>query len=201
MVKVFGEPRRTSVVSERAARRKTIFLPDQPWLPNTTLVRDYLGAASELFAIPQAEAIDRIDSLLDLFGLTESGSQLLWNLSTGQKKKIGLCSALLPDRDLLLLDEPFSGGLDPAGISALRRVLIHHAREKGQTIVLTTPVAEVVAELADRLLILRDGKLAENLDRQQLQERLDGPLTQSDAINALIFPDAEERISRFINRC
>jgi len=200
VVRVFGQPRRASVDSERAARKRTVFLPDQAWLPGSMLVREYLGAAAELFSIPEAEAIDRIDSLLDLFNLTESGSQLLWNLSTGQKKKVGLCTALLPDRDLLLLDEPFSGGLDPAGISALRRVLLHRAHEKGQTIVMTTPVAEVVAELADRLLILRDGTLAEDLDRQNLQQRLAGPLSTADAINSLIFPDVEDRITRFLDR-
>lgn len=63
--------------------------------------------------------IDRIDALLDLFSLTSIESQSLQSLSTGQKKKVGICSVLLADRQLLLLDEPFSGGLDPAGIAAL----------------------------------------------------------------------------------
>ncbi len=198
-IRVFGNARRASVESERAARRRTVFLPDQAWLPGSMLVREYLGAAAELFEIRKATAIDRVDALLDLFALTESESSVLWSLSTGQKKKVGLCSALLSDRELLLLDEPFSGGLDPAGISALRRVLLHRAHEKGQTVIMTTPVAEVVAELADRLLILRNGTLAEDLDRQTLQQRLSGNLTSSDALNSLIFPDFDDRISRYLN--
>ena len=198
-VRVFNNPRRCSVESERAARRRTVFLPDQAWLPGSMLVREYLGSVSELFGIPAATAVDRIDALLELFGLTDAGSQLLWNLSTGQKKKVGLCTALLPDRDLLLLDEPFSGGLDPAGISALRRVLQHRARNIGQTIILTTPVAEVVAELADRLLILRDGTLAENLTREELAFRLRGSQSSFEGINSLIFPDVDDRVTAFLH--
>ncbi len=199
-VKVFGNPRRQNVSSEREARRRTVYLPDQPWLPNSMPVREYLGAAAELFEIPKAIGIDRIDALLELFGLTDSGSQLLNSLSTGQKKKAGLCAALLADRELLLLDEPFSGGLDPAGIAALRRVLLHRARTQGQTIVMTTPVAEVVSELADRLLILRDGALADNLDRAELLRRLPTGRSTADAINALIFPEVDSRIQSYLDQ-
>ncbi len=199
-VSVFGHSRRTSVESERAARRMAVYLPDEAWLPRSMQVREYLGAAATLFDLTMAEAIDRIDALLDLFALTSAESQTLRSLSTGQKKKVGLCSALLADRDLLLLDEPFSGGLDPAGIAALRRVLLNRARERKQTIVLTTPVAEVVAELADRLLILREGSLAHNLDRSQLQHQLGTAASSADALNSLIFPDAEQRIQRFLDQ-
>jgi|GEM_PF-326371 len=199
-VKVFDHPRRRSVESERAARRMAVYLPDEAWLPGSMQVREYLGAAAALFEIPVADAIDRIDALLDLFALTDVESQSLKSLSTGQKKKVGLCSALLADRELLLLDEPFSGGLDPAGISALRRVLLNRAREHQQTIVLTTPVAELVAELADRLLILRDGGLAHDLDHNELRRRLETTPSLADALNELIFPDAEQRIQRFLNQ-
>ena len=199
-VSVFGHSRRTSVESERAARRLAVYLPDEAWLPGSMQVREYLGAAASLFSIPMAESIDRIDALLDLFNLTSVESQSLRSLSTGQKKKVGLCSALLADREVLLLDEPFSGGLDPTGIAALRRVLMNRSRERHHTIVMTTPVAEVVAELADRLLILRDGTLAQNLDRDQLKQQMSNSTSSADALNALIFPDAEQRIHRYLGQ-
>ena len=199
-VSVFNHARRTSPESERAARRMAVYLPDETWLPGSLQVREYLGAAAELFGIPAAAAIDRIDALLDLFSLASTESQSLRSLSTGQKKKVGLCAALLPDRELLLLDEPFSGGLDPAAISALRRVLQNRARFHNQTIVLTTPVAEVVAELADRLLILSEGRLLHEYDRNELQERLGKAASSADALNDLIFPDSAQRIQRYLDR-
>ncbi len=199
-VSVFGYPRRTSVESERAARRMVVYLPDEAWLPRAMTIREYLGAAAALFDIATAEAIDRIDSLLELFSLTEAESQTLRSLSTGQRKKVGLCSALLADRDLLLLDEPFSGGLDPAGIAALRRVLLSRKSQRNQTVILTTPVAEIIAGLADRLLILRDGTLVHDLDQNTLRKEMTNGASSADALNALIFPDAEERIQRYLDQ-
>jgi ABC-type multidrug transport system ATPase subunit len=58
------------------------------------------------------------------------------------------------------LDEPFSGGLDPSGILALKRVLQGLAARDDVTIVMTTPVPELVEELADRIAVIRDGQLA-----------------------------------------
>lgn len=199
-VSVFGYPRRSSVESERAARRMVVYLPDEAWLPRAMMVREYLGAAAALFEIPTAEAIDRIDALLDLFSLTEAESHSLRSLSTGQRKKVGLCSALLADRDLLLLDEPFSGGLDPAGIAALRRVFLSRRKERNQTIILTTPVAEIIAGLADRLLILRDGSLVHDLNQSALQSEMTNAASSVDALNALIFADADQRIQRYLDQ-
>jgi ABC-type multidrug transport system ATPase subunit len=164
------------------------------------LVREYLGSAAELFNLPKAEAIDRIDSLLNLFALKDSGRQSLFSLSSGQRKKVGLCVALLPDRELLLLDEPFSGGLDPAGIAALQRVLTHRARHHGQTIVMTTPVAEIVSELADRLLILKSGELTGNFSRSELKQHCQDEVISASTLNALIFPDVAARIDQYLSQ-
>jgi ABC-type glutathione transport system ATPase component len=63
---------------------------------------------------------------------------------------------------------------------------------------MTTPVAEVVAELADRLLILRDGTLAENLTREELAFRLRESQSSFEGINSLIFPDVDDRVAAFL---
>ena len=76
-VSIFGCSRRTSVESERAARQMAVYLPDEAWLPSSMQAREYLGAAAALFAVPVAEAIDRIDALMELFSLTSVESQTL----------------------------------------------------------------------------------------------------------------------------
>ena len=119
-------------------------------------------------------------------------------LSAGQKKKLGLASVLLSDRKVLLLDEPFSGGLDPAGIMAVRRVLQHRALN-GQTILLSTPVTEIVTELADRLLVLRDGELAYNLTRSEILESVPTDSNVSTWLEALVFPNVHDRVDHFVN--
>ncbi|MCA8983082.1 MAG: ATP-binding cassette domain-containing protein [Planctomycetaceae bacterium] len=198
-VSVFGNRRRVGVEEESAARGRTMYLPERSFLPGDTMVTDFLGAVSELFEIPRAVAIDRIDSLLKLFTMQGMGTRFIKSLSTGQAKKVSLCAALLADRPLLLLDEPFGGGLDPQGILALRQVLQHRVRERGQTIILTTPVAEIVSELADQLLILRDEHLAENLTRAELLERMPGGQFCQDGINELVFPEARENVRAYLD--
>ncbi len=56
---------------------------------------------------------------------------------------------------ILLLDEPFSGGLDPGGLLTLKRIIQHQARRKVATVVLTSPVPELVEEIATRVVVLR----------------------------------------------
>ena len=54
--------------------------------------------------------------------------------STGQRKKIALAGALASEAPVLLLDEPFAGGLDPSGILALKRVIQHRAKQEGVSV-------------------------------------------------------------------
>ena len=197
-VSVFGFRRRTTPDDERAARRRTVYLPDDAFLPWDMTVVEYLAAAGALFGVSEAQLPDRIDSLLQLFALEKSRKQSLTALSAGQKKKVGLASAMLSDRELLLLDEPFSGGLDPAGIMAVRRVLKYRAERTGQTILMTTPVTELVTELADRLLVLRDGELAHNLTRAQILAAVPSGSTIAQWLEALVFPNVHEQVDRFL---
>jgi len=149
---IHGCARRQSADSERAARRRTVFLPSDVFLPKDMTVVEYLECSASLFGVDPAQMIDRAEKLLALFALTDVARQSTASLSDGQRKKTGLVAALLTDRDVLLLDEPFSGGLDAAGILAVKRILRRRA-DNGQTILLTTPVTEFVTEIADRLLV------------------------------------------------
>jgi ABC-type multidrug transport system ATPase subunit len=98
--------------------------------------------------------------LLRLFNLEDRADWTIGSYSAGQQKKISLCAALVTEAPYLLLDEPFSGGLDTAGIVALKRVLKRLADSEHRTVVLTTPVPEVIEEIAERVLIIRDGRVA-----------------------------------------
>src|SRR5205085_10183237 len=101
-----------------------------------------------------------VERLLDLFEVSLQGDRTINSYSSGQKKKIALASALLTEAPILLLDEPFSGGLDPSGLLALKRVLKRKVTEQGGTVVLTSPVPELVEEIADRVVILKNGEIA-----------------------------------------
>src|SRR5262245_14564755 len=157
-VAINGLRRRASPEDELAIRRTTIYLPDNPWLPAQRTPREFLLAVGRLYDVPDNALFAEVDRLLELFDLTPQADALIQSLSAGQTKKVALCSALLPDPPVLLLDEPFSGGLDPAGTLVLKRVLKKRV-VGGRTIVLTSPVPEIVEEIADRVAILRDGQV------------------------------------------
>jgi ABC-2 type transport system ATP-binding protein len=141
--------------------------------------------------------MEHVGHLLDLFDLGEQGDSAIKNYSAGQKKKIALCSALVTEAPVLFLDEPFSGGLDPAGLLTLKRILQHHARRKELTIVLTSPVPELVEEIATRIIVLHHGEILafDTLDGLQRMTACRGSL--GDVLERLIFPDTTRKLDTY----
>ena len=98
---------------------------------------------------------------------------------------------------MLILDEPFSGGLDPSGLLALKRVLRHLVDRRGATVVLSSPVPELIAEIADRILILKDGEILafDTLDGLQRMAGTRGNLGQ--VLEHLIFPETTRNLAQY----
>jgi ABC-type multidrug transport system ATPase subunit len=154
-----GLERKSTAEAELTIRRLSVFLPDRPWLPKNRTGREYLTAVGQLYAVPGDLLMDHIDRLLQVFELAREGDWPIRSYSAGQQKKIALCAALLTRAPILLLDEPFSGGLDPSGILALKHILRHRVEKERATVVMTTPVPEILEELADRIAIIRQGEI------------------------------------------
>ncbi|HLJ11653.1 MAG TPA: ATP-binding cassette domain-containing protein, partial [Planctomycetaceae bacterium] len=132
----------------------------------------------------------------ELFELGELGDSPIRTYSAGQQKKVALCSALVSEAKVLLLDEPFSGGLDPSGILALKHVLRRLAQEGG-TILMTTPVPELVDELADRLIILRGGEIAVQGTLRDLQRETGCGGALSEVLERLISPHTLANLEKY----
>lgn len=193
-----GVRRRESVEGERAIRQKTFYLTDDPWLPFDVTGREYLLAIARLYEVDEFRAFEHADRLLALFHLVGKQDAPVRSYSTGQKKKIGLASALITEAPYLLLDEPFSGGLDPAGIFALKQVLKRLATDRDVTVVMTTPVPEIVAELADRVAVIRDRRIVAfdtpaGLVSLADEARLDA------ALNRLMYPDSDNGLRSYFD--
>jgi ABC-type multidrug transport system ATPase subunit len=197
-VEIDGQRRKSSVESELAIRRQVVYLPDRPWLPKNRTGREFLLAVGRLYDIPVERLIDHVERLLELFELERLGDSPVRTYSAGQQKKISLCSALVTEAKILLLDEPFSGGLDPSGILALKHVLRRIA-EDGGAILMTTPVPELVDELADRLIILRDGQIAVQGTLRDLQHETQCSGGLADVLERLISPHTLENLDRYFD--
>jgi len=196
-VDVNGKRRRESEAEELAIRREVMYLPAEPWLPAAGSGREWVLAVGRVYGVDDERLMDHAERLLELFDLSARADSPTSAYSTGQRKKIALCGALAAETPILLLDEPFAGGLDPSGILALKRVLRHRVERDGATVVMATPVPELVEELADRIAVLRDGRLVacDDLDGLRRLAGCDGPLDE--VYERLVNPQSVRNIERY----
>jgi ABC-2 type transport system ATP-binding protein len=197
LVLIDGLVRRRSEEEELAIRKRSVYLPDQPWLPGNRTAREFLLAVGELYEVEAERLMAHVDQLLGLFDLAQKGDSPIRTFSAGQKKKVALCSALVAEVPILLFDEPFSGGLDPAGLLTLKRIIQHHARRNDATIVLTSPVPEIVEEITTRIIVLQHGEVLA-FDTIDGLERMTGHRgSLGDVLERLMFPDTTQRLDAY----
>ena len=98
----------------------------------------------------------RASQLLELVELSDRAKDPVRKYSQGMKQRLGVAMALLPDPDLLILDEP-ANGLDPLGIIGMRD-LLRHLREQGKTIFLSSHLLGELEQVTDWLVMLHQGK-------------------------------------------
>ncbi|WP_408951926.1 sulfate/molybdate ABC transporter ATP-binding protein [Lysobacter sp. Hz 25] len=106
----------------------------------------------------KASIAQRVQELLNLIQLPELGARYPEQLSGGQKQRVALARALAIDPTVLLLDEPF-GALDAKVRIELRRWLRRLHDQTGQTTLFVTHDQEEALELADRVVVLKDGRI------------------------------------------
>lgn len=100
---------------------------------------------------------ERINEVLEVVRLTDTGKKRAGQFSLGMKQRLGIAIALLNDPRLLILDEP-TNGLDPVGIEELRE-LIRSFPEKGITVILSSHILSEVQQIADHIGIIAGGVL------------------------------------------
>jgi ABC-2 type transport system ATP-binding protein len=145
-------------LEEQRSRAALSFVPDSPLLYPDLTVREHLELVGLAHGI--GDDLDgRVAQLLELFELTSRGDFLPGQLSRGMRQKAQLACALVRPFKLLLLDEPVVG-LDPPSQQALHRILVA-AKRDGAAILLSTHQLAFAAGLADRAVVLHDGRAVE----------------------------------------
>lgn len=122
-------------------------------------VREQLWMFSQFYGLPTRPALARIDELLKVVGLYEERTRRVSALSTGMRQKMNLVRGLLPDPEILFLDEP-TVGLDVGAARDIRAYIKEWIRTKpGRTILLTTHYMHEAEELCDRVAIIHRGRI------------------------------------------
>ena len=114
-------------------------------------------------------ALQRIDEVLDLVGLSSVANQRAGKFSLGMGQRLGIAAALLGDPEVLLFDEPVNG-LDPDGIRWVRNLLKRLARE-GRTVFVSSHLMSEMALTADEVVIIGRGRLIAQIPIDELLAR------------------------------
>jgi ABC-2 type transport system ATP-binding protein len=152
-----------------AAKRRMAYLPDDALLYGKLKPTEYLEFVAGLWGLRPEEAEPRARRLLDWLDLSKHAHELTEGFSRGMKQKLALAGALIHEPELLILDEPLTG-LDAAAARQVKDLLVSHVAGGG-TVILTTHILEVAEKLAQRIGIIRQGRLIAEGTLDELRER------------------------------
>lgn len=139
-------------------------LIETPPLYDNLTATENLQVRTIALRLPQS----RIEEVLKIVDLTNTGKKRAGQFSLGMKQRLGIAIALLNKPKLLILDEP-TNGLDPIGIQELRQ-LIRSFPEQGITVILSSHILSEVEQIVDDIGIIADGKLGYQGPAPQGQE-------------------------------
>jgi len=132
----------------------------------------------KIAGMPKAKRIKRVAELLDLVGLSDKAKQYPAQLSGGQKQRVGIARALAAEPAVLLSDEATSA-LDPETTLSILALLKDINTKLGLTILLITHEMEVIRRIADRVIVLDHGVIAEEGPVWKVFANPQSPITQS----------------------
>jgi ABC-2 type transport system ATP-binding protein len=149
-VKIFGKDN-----SDLAIRQHIGFMTERPYFYDYLTGREFLKFCAQLFN--DAEAVKRVDPLLEEVGLAHAADRQLRRYSKGMLQRVGIAQAVINNPKLLILDEPMSG-LDPDGRAEVAGI-IANIHKRGTTVIFSTHLLPDVEHLCDRVIMINKGKL------------------------------------------
>ena len=157
------------ILDNPLAVRKIIgYLPEVLPLYMDMEVRAYLDFVGRARGLSGAKLKERTDIVIEECGLRPMYRKIIRELSKGFRQRSGLAQALIHDPDIIVLDEPTSG-LDPHQIVEIRRLIRNLASSK--TVILSTHILQEVEAMADRIVIINQGRIVGDGTIEELRKR------------------------------
>lgn len=126
-------------------------------------VREYLEYVAQLYKVDKK----RIQTVIEQTVLGPEQHKKIGSLSKGYRQRVGLAAALIPDPEVLILDEPTTG-LDPAQLIEIRTLLKNIATDK--TVLFSTHIMQEVVELCDTVVFLQAGEIKQQCNRAEIEQ-------------------------------
>lgn len=126
-------------------------------------VREYLEYVAQLYKVDKK----RIPTVIEQTVLGPEQHKKIGSLSKGYRQRVGLAAALIPDPEVLILDEPTTG-LDPAQLIEIRTLLKKIATDK--TVLFSTHIMQEVVELCDTVVFLKAGEIKQQCNRAEIEQ-------------------------------
>lgn len=146
-------------------RRKMGAVVETPSLHPNMTARDNLIQQTKALGISD----EKIDDVLKLVGLADTGNKKAKNFSLGMRQRLGIAFSLVGDPEFLVLDEPING-LDPQGIMEVREMLIKLNQEKGITILISSHILDELSRLATHYGFIERGRVIKEMSAEELDK-------------------------------
>jgi len=142
------------------------YLPQDSSVFKKLTVKDNLTSIAETLPIDKKEQKEKVDSLLEDFGLVKIANQMAYTLSGGERRRLEIARSILPSPKFLLMDEPFSG-VDPISISEVQKMVLK-LKEKNIGILITDHNVRETLKIVDRAYLVYDGTILSEGDSDYL---------------------------------
>ncbi len=152
-----GDREITSLPMFKRARMGVAYLAQEPSSFRHLSAEDNIWLILEALGVDGREAHQRIDSLLEDFGLSDLRHQRAETLSGGERRRLEVARALATEPTFILLDEPFAG-IDPLAVLDLQRI-IKQLKSLGIGVLITDHNVRETLKITDRAYIIKDGKI------------------------------------------
>ncbi len=134
------------------------YMPDNVGFYGDMTGRENLRFTASLNGIPENQAEERIDALLDKTGLAYAGDQRVGTYSRGMRQRLGVADVLMKDPKVIIMDEP-TLGIDPEGMRQLLELIRELARKEHRTLLISSHQLYQIQQICDRVGLFVDGRL------------------------------------------
>ena len=165
------------------AKRLIGYVPDNPFVYEKLSGREFLDFVAGLHEIPAKEAARRSDELLERFGILGAADKLVEGYSHGMRQRLVMCSCLLHNPQVLIVDEPMVG-LDPQSARLVKDVFRERAAE-GATIFISTHTLSLAEDLCTRVGIILESQLLAVGTPDEIKQRSGSDVDLEDAFLVL----------------